>query len=305
MKFLFAILMAVNTSVAFSHDIIDTARSQGKFNTLLKALEITKLDQALVGKEFTVMAPTDEAFAKLPSGVLESLINNPEALKSILLFHVGKGSQTLTTIQSNSGLKTLSGKFLTTKVILGAGLNTSDLKTDNGIIHVLDSVLIPSDSSPQNEVSTVSNVDVNRYMGKWYEIARIEQSFQIGCGATTAEYSLRKDGKVNVLNTCKLENGQLKTGKAIASVVDKKTNSKLKVSFVPFFNRFGLFAGKYWIIGLDQNYEYAVVGGPDRKTLWFLSRTSSLSESQFAKLIEIAESQGFDTTKLKVSPTWK
>lgn len=305
MKFLMAFFMIMNTSLAFSHDLIDTARAQGKFTTLLKALEITKLDQALTSGHFTVMAPTDDAFAKLPAGTLEALINNPEALKSILLFHVGKGNQPLRSIQAISGLKTLNGKFLTTKTILDAGLSATDIKADNGIIHVVDSVLIPTATTPENEVKTVSQVDVKRYLGKWYEIARFEQSFQKGCGSVTADYSLRSNGKVNVLNTCVFENGTVKTAKAIASVVDKKTNSKLKVSFVPFLNRFGFFAGDYWIIGLGDNYEYAVVGSPDRQYLWFLSRTPSISNEKLNELKQIAESQGFDLSKLMMTPDWK
>jgi apolipoprotein D and lipocalin family protein len=305
MKFLMAFFMIVNTSLALSHDIIDTARAQGKFTTLLKALEVTKLDQALATGHFTVMAPTDDAFAKLPDGVLDSLIQNPEALKGILLFHVGKGNEALKSIQAKGGLKTLSGKFLTTKTILNAGLNATDIHTNNGIIHVLDNVLIPSDATPQNEVQTVSKVDVKRYLGRWYEIARFEQSFQKGCGNVTADYSLRANGKVNVLNTCVFENGTVKTAKAIASVVDKKTNSKLKVSFVPFLNRFGFFAGDYWIIGLGDNYEYAVVGSPDRQYLWFLSRTPSISNEKLNELKQIAESQGFDLSKLMMTPDWK
>lgn len=302
MKFLLAAFLIVSTSQAFSHDIIDTARSQGKFTTLLKALQVTKLDQALEDGNFTVMAPTDEAFAKLPDGVLDSLIKNPEALKSILLFHVGKGNETLKSIQAKSGLKTLSGKFLTTKTIVDAGLKITDVKADNGIIHVLDNVLVPNAATPDNEVKTVAAVELNKYLGKWYEIARFDQSFQAGCGSVTAEYSLRGNGKINVVNTCKHENGTVKKAKAIASVVDKKTNAKLKVSFVPFLNRFGLFAGAYWVIGLGQNYEFAVIGGPDRKTLWFLSRTPKLSPEKFAELKQIAESQGYDLSKLMLTP---
>lgn len=302
MKFLLAAFLIVSTSQAFSHDIIDTARSQGKFTTLLKALQVTKLDQALEDGNFTVMAPTDEAFAKLPDGVLDSLIKNPEALKSILLFHVGKGNETLKSIQAKSGLKTLSGKFLTTKTIVDAGLKITDVKADNGIIHVLDNVLVPNAATPDNEVKTVAAVELNKYLGKWYEIARFDQSFQTGCGSVTAEYSLRGNGKINVVNTCKYENGTVKKAKAIASVVDKKTNAKLKVSFVPFLNRFGLFAGAYWVIGLGQNYEFAVIGGPDRKTLWFLSRTPKLSPEKFAELKQIAESQGYDLSKLMLTP---
>lgn len=304
MKMLLAFFMILNASVAFSHDLIDTARAQGKFTTLLKALEITKLDQALESGTFTVMAPTDEAFAKLPAGVLESLIQNPEALKSILLFHVGAGAQSLKSIQSISGLKTLNGKFLTTKAILNAGLAVTDVKADNGIIHVIDSVLIPTAETPENEIRTVSQVDVNRYIGKWYEIARFDQSFQKGCGSTTAEYSLRKNGKINVKNTCKKQTGKVNIAKAIASVVDKNTNAKLKVSFVPVLNRFGLFAGDYWIIGLGDNYEYAVVAGPDRQYLWFLSRTAKISEQKLNELKAIAEGQGFDLSKLMMTPEY-
>lgn len=302
MKKLLALFMILNASMALSHDLIDTARSQGKFTTLLKALEITKLDQALESGKFTVMAPTDEAFAKLPAGVLDSLIQNPEALKSILLFHVGSGSQSLKDVQSNSGLKTLSGKFLTTKTILNAGLAITDVKADNGIIHVLNNVLIPNELTPANEVTTVKQVDVNRYVGKWYEIARFDQSFQKGCGSTTAEYSLRKNGKINVVNTCKYKTGKVNKAKAIASVVDKATNAKLKVSFVPFFKRFGLFGGDYWIIALGNNYEYAVVAGPDRNYLWFLSRTAEISEEKLNELKAIAEGQGFDLSKLMITP---
>lgn len=304
MKLLLVFCLILNASVALSHDLIDTARANGKFTILLKALELTKLDAALDSGTFTVMAPTDDAFAKLPAGVLESLIQNPEALKSILLFHVGNGSQTLKSIQSISGLKTLNGKFLTTKTILSAGLAQADVKADNGIIHVIDSVLIPTANTPENEVRTVAQVDVNRYIGKWYEIARFDQSFQKGCGSTTAEYSLRSKGKINVVNTCKRESGKVTKAKAIASLVDKKTNAKLKVSFVPFLNRFGLFAGDYWIIGLGENYEYAVVAGPDRQYLWFLSRTAKISEQKLNELKSIAEGQGFDLSKLMMTPEY-
>jgi apolipoprotein D and lipocalin family protein len=304
MKIFLAFFMIFNASMAFSHDLIDTARSQGKFTILLKALEITNLDKALEAGRFTVMAPTDDAFGKLPPGVLDSLIQNPEALKSILLFHVGSGAKSLKSIQSISGLKTLNGKFLTTKAILNSGLVATDLKADNGILHVISNVLIPTATTPENEIQIVSQVDLNRYVGKWYEIARFDQSFQRGCGSTTAEYSFRGNGKINVVNTCKKQSGKVNKAKAIASVVDKKTNSKLKVSFVPFFNRFGLFAGDYWIIALGENYEYAIVAGPSRQYLWFLSRTAKISEKKLNELIAIAEGQGFDLSKLMMTPKY-
>lgn len=298
MKLIVAFLIMCHASVVLGHDLIDTLRSRGNFTIFLRALELTHLEQSLEKGNFTLMAPTDMAFAKLPQGLLESLIKDPQALKAILLFHVSLGKKSLAKIQSQSGLKTLSGKFLMIESIVTAGLSETDIKADNGILHALDNVLIPNEFTPNNEVQTVSFVDIQQYMGKWYEIARFEQSFQKGCVYTTAEYTLRPNGKVDVLNTCRLENGIVRQGKAIGHVVDKKTNSKLKVSFVPFFNRFGLFAGDYWIIGLGDKYEYAIVASPDRQSLWFLSRSPAISDEMYDILLKKASSQGFDVRRL-------
>jgi len=153
-------------------------------------------------------------------------------------------------------------------------------------------------------VRTVDFVDLNQYTGTWYEIEKFQNSFQKGCLATKAEYSLRNDGKINVVNTCKTEKGE-KVAKAIASVADKKTNSKLKVSFVPFFNRFGLFAGDYWILDLASDYSYVLVGAPNRKFLWILSRTPELDANIIENLKAVATREGFDVEKMTVTPTWK
>lgn len=158
-------------------------------------------------------------------------------------------------------------------------------------------------SNSTEPVRTVGSVDVPSYMGKWYEITRFPNSFQKKCLATTAEYKLRQDGKVAVKNTCKTANG-LKVANAIARIADKKTNAKLKVSFVPFFNRFGWFAGDYWILDLAADYSYVLVGAPDRNFLWILSRTPTLDANIVEALKTTAQREGFDVSRLRDSPVW-
>jgi apolipoprotein D and lipocalin family protein len=147
---------------------------------------------------------------------------------------------------------------------------------------------------------TVESVDINRYLGKWYEISRFDQSFQRGCTATEANYSLRSDGDIKVLNRCRLDSqdGELKESIGRAWVKDKKTNSKLKVQFFLKNFKFFLFAGKYWIIDLDENYQYVMVGAPNRKYLWILSRQTTLAPETYNRLVEKAENLGFDTNQL-------
>jgi len=149
------------------------------------------------------------------------------------------------------------------------------------------------ESLPPLEV--VPRVDVSRYMGTWYEIARFPHRFQEGCVATKATYTLREDGKVDVLNECRTESidGPVRTAKGTARVVDEKTNAKLKVTF------FWPFYGDYWIIGLGDNYEYAVVGHPDRDYLWILSRTPSMDEALYNRIVErLQKEQAYDTSRL-------
>lgn len=150
------------------------------------------------------------------------------------------------------------------------------------------------------------NVNIQKYMGLWYEIERYDIRFEKGCGNVTAEYSLTKKGKVRVVNTCvkKKKNGKLKTkdAKGVAFVVDPKTNAKLKVSFVPFFKWLGWFAGDYNILKLGPNYEYVLVGSKDREYLWILSRTPTLSDEIKSMLKTEATSQGFDTSRFIETP---
>lgn len=147
---------------------------------------------------------------------------------------------------------------------------------------------------------TVAKVDLNKYLGKWYEIARFDQTFQKGCTATEANYSLRKDGTITVINKCNLNSpeGELKVAKGRAWVKNKETNAQLKVQFFLPFIRIGLFAGNYYILDLDKDYSRVLVGDPSRKYLWILSRAKKLEERTYLELVQKAEKLGFDTSKL-------
>ncbi len=143
-------------------------------------------------------------------------------------------------------------------------------------------------------LKTVPQVDLSRYLGTWYEIASFPQRFQRGCTGTTATYSLMDNGDLRVVNRCfkgSLD-GKLSVARGHAWVVDKTTNAKLEVSF------FWPFHGAYWIIDLDPDYRYAVVGNPSRDYLWILSRTPTMDPAVYAGILERLEAQGFDTSRL-------
>ena len=141
----------------------------------------------------------------------------------------------------------------------------------------------------------VDTVDLNRYLGKWYEIASYPAWFQKGCNASTAEYSLMPDGKIQVINRCRKGSldGPLKESNGKAEVVDNITKAKLKVWF------FWPFKGDYWIIDLDPDYQWAVVGEPDRKYLWILSRTPFMDETLYQSILERLPQKGYDPAKLE------
>jgi apolipoprotein D and lipocalin family protein len=143
-------------------------------------------------------------------------------------------------------------------------------------------------------LQTVAHVDLNRYIGKWYEIASFPMRFQKGCVASTANYALRKDGDVDVLNQCrdKTLEGKLRDAKGKAWVVDRQSNAKLKVRF------FWPFSGDYWIIDLGADYEYAVVGHPKRNYLWILSRSPKMDPAIYDGIIERLKKQHYDVTRL-------
>ena len=140
-------------------------------------------------------------------------------------------------------------------------------------------------------LEVVPHVELEKYLGKWYEIAHLPAKFQEGCNETTATYTLSKDGSISVLNQA-TKNGKMKQAKGKAKVVDKNSNAKLKVTF------FWPFYGDYWIIKLGTNYDYSVVGTPNRKYLWILSRTPQMDDNLYLQIIEYVKSKGFDANKL-------
>jgi apolipoprotein D and lipocalin family protein len=144
------------------------------------------------------------------------------------------------------------------------------------------------------DLKVVPYVELNRYLGKWYEIASFPQSFQKGCTGVTAEYSLRSDGDIRVVNTCRLGSldGKLKVAEGKAWVTDATTNAKLRVQF------FWPFSGKYWIVDLGENYEYAVVGHPNRDYLWILSRTPQMDPAVYDRIVSRVRDLSFDTSRL-------
>lgn len=140
---------------------------------------------------------------------------------------------------------------------------------------------------------TVPHVDLTRYMGVWHEIARIEHSFQKGCTKSSATYSMLPDGKIEVINRCvDNKDGRLREAKGRGWSVDPDGNARLKVSF------FWPFRGDYWIIDLGREYEYAVVGAPNRKYLWILSRQPVMDESVYKGILEKLTHQGFAIEQL-------
>lgn len=144
-------------------------------------------------------------------------------------------------------------------------------------------------------LEVVDRVDLTRYMGRWYEIAKYPTRFEKGCHGATADYALRPDGKVDVVNRCRKGSmtGKEDVAKGVARLVDTKTNAKFKVMFQwPF-------EGDYWVIDLDPEYRWAVVGEPSRKYLWILSRTPKMSEADYNGIVSRLPAKEYDPAKLE------
>jgi len=143
-------------------------------------------------------------------------------------------------------------------------------------------------------VRVVGYVDLKRYTGIWYEIARFPNSFEKGLKCVSATYTLRDDGRITVLNKGhKVENPSvIKQSQGVAWIPDKTYPAKLKVRF------FWPFSGDYWILSLDPSYRFVLVGDPSLKYLWILSRTKTMEEADYRYLLDKAKENGFDISKL-------
>ena len=155
-----------------------------------------------------------------------------------------------------------------------------------------------------SELTTVSSVDLNKYKGKWFEIARYPNRFQKKCvGNTTATYNLKDGGGIEVINECLKKDGKLDVAKGKARIVDEESNAKLEVRFAPPFLSFLPFVwGDYWVIDLAKDYSYAVVGDPSREYLWILSRTPELETSVYQGILRRVEEKGFEPSKIIETP---
>lgn len=155
-------------------------------------------------------------------------------------------------------------------------------------------VLLGGCSAFYPPLAVVSSVDLTRYAGRWYEIARYPNGFEKGCVGVTADYTLRDDGRVDVVNTCVEDtlDGPVRTIEGVARVTDPTTNAKLGVKFFP------LIEAPYWIIELGSDYEYAVVGTPSRKFLWILSREPVLDGTVYAGILSRLPERGYDPNRL-------
>lgn len=173
--------------------------------------------------------------------------------------------------------------------LLGA-LATSALAL-SGCATVLDRHPVGNTAVPE----PAKPVDLTRYTGRWYELARYEQGFQKGCDGVTADYTLRADGRIDVLNRCRKPDGRISNAKGKAKIVDSESNAKLKVSF------FGPFYGDYWVLDRAEDYSWAIVGEPSGRYLWILSREAVLPADGRADLIARAGALGYDTGYLRIT----
>ena len=152
----------------------------------------------------------------------------------------------------------------------------------------------------KDDLPVVSSVDLSRYAGTWYEIARLPAWFQRRCVDSQALYTVRSDGKIDVHNTCLTDKRNTDSATGVATVMDTKTNARLNVVFDNWFARlFGSsHEGNYWILDLDPEYRAALVGTPDRRHLWILARSPRLDEPTFQRLVSKGRALGYPVDEL-------
>jgi apolipoprotein D and lipocalin family protein len=161
--------------------------------------------------------------------------------------------------------------------------------------------LVAAYGQNSHPLTTVAKVDLKRYAGLWYEIARIPNRFQKQCAwGVTAEYTLRADGRIDVVNRCCVSGGKVEEARGLARVDDTASNARLKVSFFSILGWRPVW-GDYWIIGLDEDYQYALVGAPGRNYGWILARERKLSEDTLKKIFALLRGQGYDPERFQMT----
>ncbi len=154
--------------------------------------------------------------------------------------------------------------------------------------------------SDDKNVPATMQVDLERYQGTWYELARLPMFFQRNCVQSEARYTLREDGRIDVINRCREKDGQTNQVQGIAEPQVPGKTDKLWVQFDNWFSRLlpGLTKGEYWVLYHDQDYRVALVGHPNREYLWLLSRSAVVTDEVREQLLDTARKQGYDTRKL-------
>lgn len=147
-----------------------------------------------------------------------------------------------------------------------------------------------------------TKVDLQKFMGLWHEVARLPHSFERSCIQITSEYTLKKDGKINITNRCIKENGHKRSAHGEVKIVDKTNNAKMEVEFAPDWLKWsGIGKEDYWIIDIDPQYKWAVISEPNRDFLWILSRMPVLDSKIYDNIINKLENWDFDLSHLVVS----
>ncbi len=162
-------------------------------------------------------------------------------------------------------------------------------------------------SDAPGPLATIPTLDVPRYMGSWYEIAKYPNWFQRKCVKNTrADYSAQADGKVRVVNICTTKDGEVTEADGEARQIGSSNSPRLEVRFAPAWLSFiPLVWGDYWVIDLDPGYQLVAVSEPKREYLWILSRTPDLPARAYDDLVGRLQKSGFDTTKLERTPQGK
>lgn len=173
----------------------------------------------------------------------------------------------------------------------------------DAVVFVLIAMLAGQAAGPK-PVTSVPSVDLDRYLGRWYEVARYPNWFQKKCvGDVQAVYARRSDGRLSVTNRCRTKDGAVSEALGVAKVADPQSRARLKVRFAPAILSFlPMVWGDYWVLGLADDYSWVTVGTPDRKYLWILARVPAPDQDQLRHALDAAKANGFDTDRLVMTP---
>jgi len=179
--------------------------------------------------------------------------------------------------------------------------HAEDMRLSLGLMAALAFCLPLAAQKSNPPLRVVESVDLTRYAGRWYEVARFPNRFQDQCtGDVVVHYALRADGRIDVVNRCRTSAGNVDEARGIGRKAgDQQSSARLEVRFAPAILSFlSSVWGDYWIIGLGPEYTWAVVGTPSREYLWILSRTPAMSATSYERALEIALGSGFDVTRV-------